>query len=113
MTLSPISDTGIHVDNITTVTTPITTGTSLTRIIHEAQWLVAWWRLLTWFFVASGTRRRDAEAKPAAVMQHGRPLRLRYLYRRELAGARHRPSPPPVSKQGGGGKDVRRTTNIK
>jgi len=41
LTLSPISDTGIHVDNITTVTTPITTGTSLTRIIHEAQGLVA------------------------------------------------------------------------
>ena len=37
---------------------------------------------------------RDAKVKPAAVVQHRRPLRFAYFDRRELAGARHRHSPP-------------------
>src|SRR6266478_500812 len=36
-----------------------------------------------------GIGARDAQVKPASVMQHRRPLCLRYLNRRELAGARH------------------------
>src|SRR6185436_11529987 len=34
--------------------------------------------------------RCDPQIKPAAIVQHGRPLRLRNLNRRELSSARHR-----------------------